>query len=135
MSFREKSAWITLIIALLCFCALIVGWNGRADMPTLHLSLLSVAGLVVLQPVLHAVAVFTNFREARAPRDEREQMIADRSRAIGYYVLMIWMIGIVVAVHSPQVRTFEMLLIAALGIVVASAVVALTQIIRFRRGA
>ena len=134
MSFREKSAWITLVSVLLCFCALAVGWFGRSDMPILHYSLLSVAALVVLQLVLQAVTAFTNFREARAPRDEREQMIANRSRAVGYFVLMIWMIGIVAAVHSPEVRTYEVLLIACLGIVVASAVVALMQIVEFRRG-
>jgi hypothetical protein len=134
MSFREKSAWITLISVLLCFATLAVGWIARSNMPVRYV-LLSVGALVVLQPVLHAVIALVNLREARAPRDEREQMIANRSRTIGYYVLMIWMIGIVVAVHSPQIRTFEVLLIASLGIVIASAIVALTQIIQFRRGA
>lgn len=134
MSFREKSAWITLISVLLCFATLAVGWIARSNMPVRYV-LLSVGALVVLQPVLHAVIALTHLREARAPRDEREQMIANRSRTIGYYVLMIWMIGIVVAVHSPQIRTFEVLLIASLGIVIASAIVALTQIIQFRRGA
>jgi len=135
MSFREKSAWITLVSVLLCTLALVVGWVGRSDMPTLHYSLLSVVGLVLIQAVLHVVAIFSNLREARAPRDERELMIANRARSLGYYVLLVWMVGIVIAAHIPNFRHYEVLLMSLLGIVVSSAIVAFMQIIQFRRGA
>jgi uncharacterized membrane protein len=135
MSFREKSAWITLISVLFCFGALTIGWMGRSNTPTLHYALLSVIALVVLQVVLHVLAALSNLREARAPRDEREQTFANRARSIGYYVFMIWMIGIIVAAHDPDLHRFDFVFIALFGIVVAAAVVALAQIIQFRRGA
>lgn len=139
MSFREKSAWITLVSVLVCFgsyfVALGVGTFDRFTMAAFHWALISLIALVVLQIVLHVLVVIGNPREARASRDEREQMFVNRARSVGYYVLMIWMIGLVVAVHFPGVNKVDVVFISWLGVTVATMVVALAQIIQFRRGA
>jgi cytochrome b561 len=139
MSFREKSAWITLISVLLCFGlyfgALAFGWVDRFSMSAFHYALITIIAVVLLQLVLQLLARLSNPREARAPRDEREQMFASRARSIGYYVLMIWMIGLVVAVHFPGFHKLDVVFFASLGVVVATLVVAVAQIIQFRRGA
>lgn len=139
MSFREKSAWITLVSVLLCFgvyfTGLFAGWFTRVGMRAFHYALLSVVALVLLQVVLHVLAMMSNPQEARAPRDEREQAFANRSRSIGYYVLMLWMVGIIVAVHSSSVSKLDVVFIAWLGVAVAIVVVAIVQIIQYRRGA
>src|SRR5215471_18278212 len=99
MSFREKSAWITLISVLICFgsyfAALGAGWFKPSSISALHYALISLIALVLLQIVLYAIVALGNLREARAPRDEREQAIVNRARSIGYYVLMICMMGLV----------------------------------------
>ena len=60
MSFREKSAWITLISVLLCFGvyfgAIATGQIERFGMAALHFGLISIIALVVLQIVLRVVA-------------------------------------------------------------------------------
>jgi hypothetical protein len=139
MPFREKSAWITLISLLLCsglyFGAIATGRIERFSISAFHYALVSIVALVVLQVVLHILAAFISPRDARAPLDERERMFEIRARSIGYYVLMIWMFGLIVAVHFSAVRKLDVVFIAMLGMVAAEIAVALTQIIQFRRGA
>jgi hypothetical protein len=139
MSFREKSAWITLVTVVVCFGlyfgALAGGWIERFSMASFHYAIICIVALSVLQIVLHIVAAILNPKDARAPRDEREKMFESRSHALGYYLLVIWMLGILVAVHFPTVRKLDVVYLAMLGLVVTTAVVAIAQIIQFRRGA
>ena len=139
MSFREKSAWITLVSVLLCFGvyfgALAMGRIERMSMSALHFGLISIIALVVLQIVLRVLAALGNLREARAPRDEREQLFELRARSIGYYFLLIWMVAIIVAVHFRPVQKLDVVYIAWLGAVLAIVIVSVAQIIQYRRGA
>ena len=139
MSFREKSAWITLVSVLLCFGAyfgaLATGRVERFSMAAFHLALISIIALVVLQIVLHVLVAIGNPREARVPRDERERLIELRARSSGYYVLVAWLIGIIVAVHFRGVQKLDVVYIAWLGVAIATVTVSAMQIIQFRRGA
>jgi uncharacterized membrane protein len=138
MSFREKSAWITLVSVLLCFGiyfgALATGRIERFSMSAFHFGLVSIIALIVLQFVLHVVTAMLSVSDARAPLDERERLIELRSRSIGYYVLMAWMGGIIIAVHSSAVRKLDVVFIAWLGVVVAVLAVSVAQIVQYRRG-
>jgi uncharacterized membrane protein len=139
MSFREKSAWITLVSVLLVFGlyfgALATGRVERVSMSAFHFGVISIIALVVLQVILRVIAAKLNPADARAPLDERERLFELRARSIGYYVLMGWMVLIIVAVHSPAVRKLDVVFIAWLGVVVAVVTVSAAQIIQFRRGA
>lgn len=138
MSFREKSAWITLLTVLVCFGAyfgsIVTGRVSGRGFDTLHLLLACVAGLVVLQVGLNLVAVLTTPKDGRAPKDERETLIQWRSHTLGYYVLMVLVLALFVPVHMGH-TAIDMANFALLDVVIATLAVALAQIVMFRRGA
>ena len=138
MSFRETSAWITLVSVLICFGvyfgSLATGAVTVPSFATLHLLLACVAGLVGLQILLHALAARLTPKDARAPRDERERLIQTRAQALGYYVLMAGVLALAIPGHL-DFSTINLLNFALLALVVAALVVSAAQIIMFRRGA
>ena len=138
MSFREKSAWITLLTVLVCFGAyfgsIVTGRVSGRGLDTLHLLLICVAGLVVLQVGLHLVAALTTPKDGRAPKDERETLIQWRSHTLGYYVLMVLVLALFVPVHLGH-TAIDMANFALLDVVIATLAVAVAQIVMFRRGA
>ncbi len=89
MSFREKLAWISLFST-----AAVYGWYFAAALPTLgdsaqatarlHVSVLLIA---VLQIVLAIVISAHSPKEANAPQDERERLIALKGSRAGYVIL------------------------------------------------
>ena len=137
MSFREKSAWITLISVLACFGvyfgSLAAGAVAAPSFATLHLLLACVVALVALQLALHAIAARLTPRDARAPRDEREMLIQLRAHAIGYYVLIAGVLSLAIPGHM-DISTIDLLNFALLALVVAALVVSASQIVMFRRG-
>lgn len=139
MSFRERSAWITLVSVLVCFGAyfgsIATGAVSPRGLGTFHLLLLCVAALVALQCGLHFVASLVAPGDAKAPLDERERLIAWRSHSIGYQVLMVGVLLLGLPVHLGRPSPPELMNYAFLAIVVAVLVVAVAQIVMFRRGA
>ena len=135
MSFREKSAWITLVSVLACFGVyffeLVAGRVGA--LASLHLLLFAVAGLVVLQIALTAIAAATTPKDARAPADERERLIQWRSHTIGYYVLTVLALLLFVPIHFGH-SALDMANFALLAVVISTLAVAVAQIVMFRRG-
>lgn len=144
MSFRERTAWITVITVVICFGAYygvtLSGLVPPRSMSAFHLGLLSIIGLVVLQVGLNVLAAILNPKEARTPRDERERMIHARSHVIGYYVMMIGTAVTLVITHLPMegddfldiiMRTVN---IGVLAMVIAALSVAIAQIVMYRRG-
>lgn len=138
MSFREKSAWITLVTVLACFGvyfgAILTGRVSGRGLDTLHLLLSCVAGLVVLQVGLTVVAAITTPRDGRARRDERERLIQSNSHTVGYYVLVGLVLALAIPGHMGR-TAIDLLNFALLDLVVAALAVALAQIVMFRRGA
>ncbi|MBW8815083.1 MAG: hypothetical protein JF588_16815 [Caulobacterales bacterium] len=136
MSFREKSAWITLVTVLVCFGAYygaVLSGAVSRGFATVHLLAICVAALVGLQIVLHAVAARLSPREAQAPRDEREALIQARSHTVGYYVLMVMVLLLALPVHFGH-PPGDLLNFALLDVVVATLAVSGAQIVMFRRG-
>jgi hypothetical protein len=144
MSFRERTAWITLISIVVCFGvyygAVFTGLVPTNSWRSFHLGLVCIISLVVLQVGLNLIAALLNPRDARTPRDEREKMIQSRSHTVGYYVLMVGMAAVLVSTHIPR-KEFDFGVIAdtvnfgVLAMVIAALSVAVAQIIMFRRGA
>ena len=135
MSFREKSAWITLGTVLVCFGvyfgAIVLGLVSPRGLDTGRLLLVCVGGLVALQCVLHAVAAATG--DPKAPRDEREQRIQHRSHSVGYYVLMASVLALAIPGHLGS-GAIDLMNFALLDLVVAALAVSVAQIVMFRRG-
>ena len=142
MSFREKSAWITLVSVLICFGAYFAElFAGLASQPrhfgglgSVHLLLIAVLALVVLQVVLTMIAAWTTPKGGRGPADERERLIQLRSQSLGYHVLLVLAVGL----FAPAIfghRGLEMANFALLAVVISALTVAVAQIVMFRRGA
>lgn len=138
MSLREKFAWITLVTVLLCFGvyfgAVFSGAVATRSLAMLHLALACVITLVVLQVGLTLLAAVTTSKDGRGPRDEREKMIQARSHTIGYYALMVATALLFIPTHTNGVTMIDIANFAFLGIVVSAIVVAIAQIVLFRRG-
>src|SRR5687768_4471241 len=135
MSFREKSAWITLGTVLLCFGvyfgSIVFGAVSPRGLDTVHLLLICVAGLVVLQCVMHAVAAALG--DPKAPRDERETLIQLRAHSVGYQVLMVSVLALFVPGHSGY-GVVDLMNFSLLALVIAGLAVSVAQIVMFRRG-
>ena len=138
MSFREKSAWITLVTVLVCFGAyfgaITTGLVSARGFDTLHLLLACVVGLVLLQVALTVIAAVTTPKDGRAPRDERETLIQLRSQSLGYSVLVLLVLALFIPGHLGR-TVIDMMNFALLDVVLAVLTVAVAQIVMFRRGA
>jgi len=93
MAFREKSAWITILsmagIYGFYFWKLsgVATAGGVGNYPYGTLLAETVFALVIVQIVLTVVIAIFNPGEAKAPRDEREQLIALKATRFAFYVL------------------------------------------------
>jgi hypothetical protein len=143
MSFRERTAWITLITIVVCFGvyygAVFTGLVPTNSWRSFHLGLICIISLVVLQVGLNLIATLLNPKDARTPRDEREKMIQSRSHTIGYYVLMFGMAAVLLSTHVIfEENVLDVIVntvnFGVLAMVVAALSVAVAQIIMFRRG-
>ena len=141
MSFREKSAWITLVSVLVCFGAYFTElFSGLGNsnhhfggLGSVHLLLLATAALVALQVTLGLIAAWTTPKDGRGPADERERQIQWRSHTLGYHVLMVLALFLFVPAFFGH-RGVEMANFALLAVVIAALTVAVAQIVMFRRG-
>ena len=137
MSFREKSAWISVLSML--------GIYGFYFWSVIHAGpkaggfhfgglLQTIIALVVLQIVLTvAVAIFTP-KEAKAPRDERDKLIELRAMRVAYSglataVALACFFG---AFNPPIVFNANSLLFI---LVTAEILRSACQIVQYRRGA
>lgn len=138
MSFREKSAWITLASVLVCFGAyygaVFTGAVRSHSMAAFHLGLACLLALIVLQVGLNIIAAVTTPKDGKGPRDERERMIQARSHTFGYYTLMVSTAVLFIPTHLRGFDMVDVVNFAFGGIVVATLAVAIAQIIMFRRG-
>jgi len=144
MSFREKTAWITLVTILVCFGAyygaIISGMLRQTSWQAFHFGIMAIVGLVLLQVALNLAALLATPRDSRSASDERELMIHARSHVIGYYVLMIGMAGTLIVTHLPMRGQSLVDLIVRIvnvggaAMVCAALSVAIAQIVMLRRG-
>lgn len=136
MSFREKSAWITLLTVVACFGvyfgALATGL-ARRGFGEVHLLLLCVLALAALQLGLGFIAARTTPKDGRAPRDEREILIQARSQSIGYHLLIVLVLAAAATGHLGR-DVIDLMNFIMLAVVLAVAAVAVAQIVMFRRG-
>ena len=137
MSFREKSAWITLVTVLICFGSYFgsivsgrINGHGLSSMITLVMCVIS---LVVLQVVAHILVAVTSPKEARAPKDERELLIQGRAHSLGYYVLSGLVMSLFIPVHLGH-SAIDIANFALLSLVLTTIAVSGAQIVMFRRG-
>lgn len=139
MSFREKSAWVSFVTILAVFIPFF--WNsyrqfqgaisGREAVGTAFTLL---AAFVILEILLHVGLAIRAPKEARSPRDEREQLIDMRATRVAFYVLLVGAMASVGLVHVTS-RAWVIQQVVLLAVVVAELVRFGGQILLFRRDA
>ncbi len=139
LSFREKSAWISLICILAVFVPFF--WNsyrqfrGQVDgSQALSIAVWLLVAFVVLEIVLHAAVALQAPRDARSPKDERERLIEMRATHLAFQVLVVGALAAVGAQHlTRSAWAIEQLLLFA--IVFAELVKFARLVVLFRRDA
>ena len=135
MSFREKSAWISLfcllLLTLTCFVAL--QHHPHDGQGHLHLALGVFGGFVLLQVVLHVIVALQSPKDARTPKDERERFIELRAARIGFYSLVVGELTAMAMMHvhgRPDILMWSVLL----AILIAWLIKLGSEIVLYRRG-
>jgi hypothetical protein len=137
MSFREKTAWVTLI-AILFVSGLFFAhgpdiFAGEIDAWELHLVGMCVAAFIVIEVVAYVVLYLRNPRDARTPKDERERLIDLKALRLAAYVYVLGsFLAIIASVHAPSGAVVGFLVLAAF--VIAEIVNYAARIIYYRRG-
>ena len=140
MSFREKSAWISLVTYLGAYGyyfwsiagAAVAGQSGAFPVGRLLVTVMGL--LVVIEIVLQVAVALWKPSEAQAPRDERDKVIALKSTRWAFYVVMAGAAtgAVAVALGAPAFYTANGIFLA---VVLAEVVRFAGQVIYFRFGA
>jgi predicted RND superfamily exporter protein len=138
MSFREKLAWLGLIVHSLVFgvyfLVLSRNWNVQIGQGlSIGLVIAAVIALVVITVALTVVAAILSPKEANVRADERETLVDLKAERVSSYVLstgVVCLIGALLLGWNGFL--VANLLLAAL--VAAELVKAGAQILHFRRG-
>lgn len=97
MSFREKTAWLTLIAIIVVS---LMFWHHAPptfEASTHHWAMkalwVSLGTYLVIEVVGFLVLRFRNAREARVPRDERERLIDLKATRVAYHAYVLGSFG------------------------------------------
>jgi hypothetical protein len=137
MSFREKSAWISLVsmLGIYAFYFWSVFHSGpRGGRVHFGGLLEAIIALAVVQIVLTIAAAIFTPREAKAPRDEREKLIDLRATRLAYGALAtsVACACFFGAFNPPIIFNTNALLLL---LVMAELLRSGCQIVQYRRGA
>ena len=138
MSFREKSAWITLVL-LIGFGIYFIEVGSHLLRPTaphvnhFELFVLLVIAMVILETASHIVFAIQSPRDAKAPLDERERMIALRATRPAFFVLLVGAFLSIGTMHLGA-STWTLAHCVLLAIWIAELTRFGTQIYYYRRG-
>jgi len=137
MSFREKSAWISLLSVTVIYGYYFVSlFRSRSNAGASAFAglLFTIVALVIVQTVLTIAVAIYKPKDARAPRDERDRLIdlkATRSAYAGLATAVAF--AIFFAGFNPPILFNANALLFIL--VMAEALRNGSQIIQYRRGA
>jgi hypothetical protein len=141
MSFREKTAWITLITLVLASLLFIVHpptdltLAPDSDLFRFHVLMLSIATFVVIEVVAILVLRLKSPRDAKAPLDERERFIALKARSLAWYVLAVASLGSVMVTIHLGANEIGLAYCVLASFVLSLVVNYVARIVYYRRGA
>lgn len=136
MSFREKIAWLMLVLlggAALWYLAVLHGLGGGA--PPAIGTLLQVAGLLTIGSIIGSVVLAILARdEAQAPADERERLVALKAGRAAHLTLICGVLAALgwFALFGSGLRLFHFVFAS---LIVAQTVDYAAQVFLLRRGA
>jgi len=131
MSFREKCAWVSFVLVVMVLVGVAAG--GHLGIAGFHYFLTLLIGFALLQGVLRLIIAWQAPKDARTPKDEREQLIDLKAARIGFYALVGGVLLSMLAVHlhgNPWSGLHTMVLF----VLVAWAIKLGAEIVYYRRG-
>ena len=134
MSFREKCAWVSFVLLVLLIVGFALGGHLELDgIDGLHYFLALILGFALLQVLLRVIIARQAPKDARTPKDEREQLIDLKAARVGFYALVagVLLSMLLVHVHGNPWTGLESMVLAVL---VAWAIKFATEIVYHRRG-
>jgi hypothetical protein len=141
MSFREKSAWITLITLVLVslLWAMHFPWGRDFTLApdsnpfVFHALVLATICFVVIVVIAHIVVAVMAPREANARADEREQLIGLKATRLGAYAYTALSMSSVFLIHLGA-NEIGLAYFLVISLVIAEIVNCAARIIYHRRG-
>ena len=137
MSFREKSAWVTLTALLIALALYVFHVPSLIEAPGHGLLLataVSVAAFIVIEVVAYIVIRARHPRDARTPKDERERLIETRASRVAYYVYAVGsLVALAVTLHVVRTNAAGVGTAVLLAFVLAEIMKYSTRIILYRR--
>jgi hypothetical protein len=137
MPFREKTAWfllISLLVNVAIFLFLRVSGHLDSDWSTLHFFLLMLIASVVAQFVLRFIAARMAPKDARAPVDERERLIALKAARNAGAILIVGVLAVPFSLHLGVRSAPDMGYLAIVALAVSEIVRTVSKIVYYRLG-
>jgi hypothetical protein len=139
MSFREKTAWVTMIAIVIVSLmywfhvpSLLEPHPGRW---VLHAMGASLAAYVLIEVVAYIVLYLRSPQDARTPKDERERLVDLKALRIAYYVFVVGALGsMFVTLHVAGAGPVTVGMVVFMAFVVSQIVKYAARIVYYRRG-
>jgi hypothetical protein len=120
MAFREKSAWISLVLTVLVYGGYFynlsriptAAWPGA----TIGMTVGAVVVLTILQVIFQATIAIASPKDAQTPQDERERWIQSRASAAAFYVLQFGAIAAAASAYFVDRFVMANVIVAALAL-------------------
>lgn len=139
MSFREKTAWLTLcaivIVSLMFWLHAPPRFEASTHRWALLAFLVSAGSYVLIEAVGYLVLRLRNPGDARTPRDERERLIDLKSLRFAYYTFVTGTFGgMFFMLHVAGAGPGSIGLVVVVAFVAAQAAKHVARIVYYRRG-
>lgn len=138
MSFREKTAWLTLcaivVVSLMFWLHAPPRFEPQTHRWAMLAFLVSLGSYVLIEVVGYLVLRLRNPTDARTPKDERERQIDLKSLRFAYYTFVIGCFGgMFFALHVAGARAGTAGFAVVVAFVLAQAVKHAARIVYYRR--
>lgn len=141
MSFREKSAWITLITLIVLSVAFVLHlpwpWTLRPEPGgfIFHVLMLAIGTFIAVEIIAHIIIAIWSPRDAKTPKDEREILIELKSTRIAAFVYSFLSLGsLFVALHLVFANVIGIAYLVLISFVIAEIIKYAMRIFYYRRG-
>ena len=139
MAFREKSAWITVVTLTLLSGFLITHapgvWALRPEPGgcMIHVLHVGVIAFVAIEMIAHTLIAIRSPKEALAPKDERERLIALKATRIAACICLVLTILSMSTVHTGANET-GLVYLVLYSFIISQIVKYAARIVYYRRG-
>lgn len=140
MSFREKTAWVTMLailgVSLMYWFHVPSLFDPQPGFRVLHAMGASIVAYALIELVAWIVLRLRYPQDARTPKDERERLIDLKAIRVAYYVFIVGAIGgMFVTLHVIGAHVVGLGMVIFAAFVLSQIAKHAARIIYYRRGA